>query len=86
MDGILLITAPKQLDHMGVRFSSTDGNPFFEAYMYMQANASEFEAKISALEYNSRRAREFMRRKRAAAWAMRRMRADGTGRASRSER
>ncbi|MCS6768299.1 MAG: hypothetical protein RMJ59_02115 [Candidatus Nitrosocaldus sp.] len=56
---------------MGIRFTSIDGNPFFEAYMYIQANTSEFDARISALEYNSKRAREFERRKKAAAWAIR---------------
>ncbi|MEM1951422.1 MAG: hypothetical protein QXE95_04180 [Candidatus Nitrosocaldus sp.] len=56
-----------------IKFTSINGNPFFEAYMYIQANRSEFDAKISAVEYNSRRAREFVRKKKAAAWMLRRM-------------
>lgn len=41
--------------------------------MYIQANANEFDAKISALEYNSKKAREFAKKKRAASWAIRRI-------------
>lgn len=73
---ILLITILQRLNHVSIRFTSINGNPFFEAYMYIQANANEFDAKISALEYNSKKAREFAKKKRAAAWAMRRMNAN----------
>ncbi|MEM4398357.1 MAG: hypothetical protein QXV18_00915 [Candidatus Nitrosocaldus sp.] len=58
---------------MSIRFISINGNPFFEAYMYIQANANEFDAKISALEYNSKKGREFAKKKRAASWAIRRI-------------
>lgn len=58
---------------MSVKFTSINGNPFFEAYMYIQTNTNEFDAKISALEYNSKKAREFAKRKRAANWAMTKM-------------
>ncbi|MEO9365930.1 MULTISPECIES: hypothetical protein [Candidatus Nitrosocaldus] len=56
-----------------IKFTSTNGNPFFEAYMYIQANRSEFDEKISALEYRSRRAREFVKKKRAARWMLKRI-------------
>lgn len=61
---------------MSIKFTSINGNPFFEAYMYIQANTNEFDAKISALEYNSKKAREFAKKKRAASWAMRKIKID----------
>jgi hypothetical protein len=51
-----------------IKFSSAEGNPFLKAYLYIQANRNEWDEKISAIEYNTERAKRFKEQQRALRW------------------
>lgn len=53
-----------------LKFSSVEGNPFIKAYLYIQSTRSEWDEKISAIEYNTTRAKHFKEKKKALTWIM----------------
>jgi len=57
-----------------MKFTSAEGNPFVKAFIYIQANRDEWDAKISAIEYNNAKVKRFREQKKALRWMIRHIR------------